>query len=96
MYSRKARKHGNWMSTGGVAPRNPLAAKAPRRRREVKKAAEVVIRNCTVVIRRMSQAEIDVATGSSDPKKLQPVTNMRRTTGGKAPIHPIFRKFYKQ
>jgi hypothetical protein len=43
----------------------------------------------------MSQAEIDVATGSSDPKKLQPVTNMRRTTGGKAPIHPIFRKFYK-
>jgi hypothetical protein len=43
----------------------------------------------------MTQAEIDIAIYAGDPKKLQLVTNMRRGTGGKAPIHPIFRKYYK-
>jgi hypothetical protein len=78
------------MSTGGLAPRNPLAAKAPRRRRhrEVKKSAKLSIINCSVVIQRMTTAEIEAAIYAGVKK----VVTARMGTGGVAPRHWIFSK----
>jgi hypothetical protein len=74
------RKHGNRMSTGGAAPRNPLACKAPRIRqhRRLKKSLNWT---CRVVLQRLTPAQIDAAMYAG----VKQVITRRMGTGGVAP-----------